>query len=45
MFKGQVIAVLPRADATREGLGLLMAGVSEEQPEVPSVEEVHVDRT
>jgi simple sugar transport system ATP-binding protein len=27
MFKGQIIAILPASQATREGLGLLMAGV------------------
>jgi simple sugar transport system ATP-binding protein len=27
MYKGEVVAVVPRAAATREGLGLLMAGV------------------
>jgi simple sugar transport system ATP-binding protein len=28
MFKGKIIAVVPAAEATREGLGLLMAGVT-----------------
>lgn len=28
MYKGEIIGIVPRADATREGLGLLMAGVS-----------------
>jgi len=28
MYKGEVIGIVPRAEATREGLGLLMAGVS-----------------
>ncbi|GAB4108870.1 MAG: ABC transporter ATP-binding protein [Roseiflexaceae bacterium] len=28
MFKGTIIAVVPAAEATREGLGLLMAGVT-----------------
>ena len=27
MYKGEIIDIVPRADATREGLGLLMAGV------------------
>jgi simple sugar transport system ATP-binding protein len=27
MYKGEVIGIVPRAEATREGLGLLMAGV------------------
>ena len=27
MYKGEVIGIVPRAQATREGLGLLMAGV------------------
>ena len=26
MYKGEIVAVVPRAEATREGLGLLMAG-------------------
>jgi simple sugar transport system ATP-binding protein len=26
MFRGQIVAMLPREEATREGLGLLMAG-------------------
>jgi len=29
MYKGEVIGIVPRAQATREGLGLLMAGVKE----------------
>jgi simple sugar transport system ATP-binding protein len=28
MYKGEVVAILPRAEATREALGLLMAGVN-----------------
>jgi simple sugar transport system ATP-binding protein len=31
MFKGQIIAVLPIAEATRERVGLLMAGVTDAQ--------------
>jgi simple sugar transport system ATP-binding protein len=27
MYEGEVIGIVPRAEATREGLGLLMAGV------------------
>jgi general nucleoside transport system ATP-binding protein len=27
MYKGEIIGIVPRAEATREGLGLLMAGV------------------
>jgi simple sugar transport system ATP-binding protein len=27
MYKGEIIDIVPRAEATREGLGLLMAGV------------------
>jgi general nucleoside transport system ATP-binding protein len=45
MFKGRVIATVPRAEATRESLGLLMAGVVDERAAAPHVEEVHVDRT
>jgi general nucleoside transport system ATP-binding protein len=30
MYKGKILAVLPRAEATRERLGLLMAGITEE---------------
>jgi simple sugar transport system ATP-binding protein len=32
MFEGRIIAVLPAAEATRERLGLLMAGIREEEP-------------
>ncbi len=32
MFKGSIIATLPRASATRESLGLLMAGVTTQEP-------------
>jgi general nucleoside transport system ATP-binding protein len=45
MFKGRVIATVPRAKATREGLGLLMAGVTAERAAAPHLEEAHVDRT
>jgi simple sugar transport system ATP-binding protein len=31
MYRGQIMAVLPARQATREGLGLLMAGVRDEQ--------------
>jgi ABC-type hemin transport system ATPase subunit len=27
MYKGEIIGIVPRAEATREGLGLLMAGI------------------
>ena len=30
MYHGKIIATLPAAEATREGIGLLMAGVQEE---------------
>jgi ABC-type uncharacterized transport system ATPase subunit len=29
MYKGEIIDIVDRDDATREGLGLLMAGVKE----------------
>ncbi|HEY46574.1 MAG TPA: ABC transporter ATP-binding protein [Anaerolineae bacterium] len=32
MFEGQIVAVMPAVEATREQLGLLMAGVREEEP-------------
>lgn len=32
MYQGEIIDIVPRAEATREGLGLLMAGVKEETP-------------
>ncbi len=32
MYKGQILAVMPAGEATKEGLGLLMAGVKEEAP-------------
>jgi len=31
MYRGRIVAVLPASQATREGLGLLMAGVRDEQ--------------
>ncbi len=31
MYKGEIIDIVPRAQATREGLGLLMAGVHREE--------------
>jgi simple sugar transport system ATP-binding protein len=31
MYKGEIVAVVARAEATREGLGLLMAGVRQEE--------------
>ncbi|RIK49724.1 MAG: heme ABC transporter ATP-binding protein [Chloroflexi bacterium] len=31
MYKGEIVAIVPRAEATREGLGLLMAGVHHEE--------------
>lgn len=39
MYKGEVIDIVPRQEATREGLGLLMAGVhtSEQAPAAPPV--------
>ena len=33
MFEGKIIAILPAAEATRERLGLLMAGIQEQEPE------------
>jgi ABC-type uncharacterized transport system ATPase subunit len=44
MFKGKIIATLPAAEATREGLGLLMAGIISEHDGTPRVEEAHVHR-
>jgi hypothetical protein len=43
MFKGQIIAIVPAEEATREGLGLLMAGIVNEQS-MPTGEEAHVNR-
>lgn len=37
MYGGQIVAILPAKEATKERLGLLMAGVREEEP-VPAVE-------
>jgi simple sugar transport system ATP-binding protein len=31
MYKGEIVAILPRAEATREELGLLMAGVHQDE--------------
>jgi general nucleoside transport system ATP-binding protein len=44
MFKGQIIAIVPAAEATRESLGLLMAGIINEQAGMPKEEEAHVHR-
>ena len=44
MFKGKIIATIPAAEATREGLGLLMAGIVGEPNGIPKGEEAHVDR-
>jgi simple sugar transport system ATP-binding protein len=42
MFKGDIIATVPAAEATREGLGLLMAGITgESSPAEPVLEEAH----
>ncbi len=34
MFNGQILAILPAKDATREGLGLLMAGIQKTAPAI-----------
>jgi general nucleoside transport system ATP-binding protein len=44
MFKGQIIAIVPAAEATREGLGLLMAGIVSDSAGMPTGEEAHVHR-
>lgn len=44
MFKGRIIAIVAAAEATREGLGLLMAGIVGEQRTAPEVENAHVNR-
>jgi len=44
MFKGQIIAIVPAAEATREGLGLLMAGIVDEHARMPTGEEAHAHR-
>ena len=31
MYKGEIVAIVPREQATREGLGLLMAGVHRDE--------------
>jgi simple sugar transport system ATP-binding protein len=42
MFKGDIIATVPAAEATREGLGLLMAGITGETSHAePVLEEAH----
>ncbi|MCA9960301.1 MAG: ABC transporter ATP-binding protein [Anaerolineales bacterium] len=35
MYRGQIIAIVPAAEATKEGLGLLMAGVKQETAVTP----------
>ncbi len=42
MYKGEVIGIVPRAEATREGLGLLMAGVKETGVKETGVKETGV---
>jgi len=32
MYEGQIVATLPAEEATKERLGLLMAGIKEEAP-------------
>jgi general nucleoside transport system ATP-binding protein len=44
MFKGKIIAIVPAAEATREGLGLLMAGIVDDRASAPRVEEANVNR-
>jgi ABC-type uncharacterized transport system ATPase subunit len=44
MFKGKILATLPAAEATREGLGLLMAGIVGDRRAAREVEEQHVNR-
>ena len=44
MFKGQIIATIPAEEATREGLGLLMAGIVSDSAGMPTGEEAHVNR-
>jgi simple sugar transport system ATP-binding protein len=44
MFKGKIIATIPAAEATREGLGLLMAGIVGDAAGMPRGENAHVDR-
>jgi ABC-type uncharacterized transport system ATPase subunit len=43
MFKGKIIATMPAAEATREGLGLLMAGITDGHSPEPASEEAHVE--
>jgi simple sugar transport system ATP-binding protein len=40
MFEGKIIAILPAREATRERLGLLMAGIRESEPNPVSAEQV-----
>ncbi|KAB8142470.1 ABC transporter ATP-binding protein [Chloroflexia bacterium SDU3-3] len=43
MFKGTIIATLPASEATREGLGLLMAGITKEPVESDATPHVAAD--
>jgi simple sugar transport system ATP-binding protein len=43
MFKGKIIATMPATEATREGLGLLMAGIVDGQSLEPVAEGSHVE--
>lgn len=44
MFKGKIIATVQAGEATREQLGLLMAGITDGQQAAPQREEAHVQR-
>jgi general nucleoside transport system ATP-binding protein len=44
MFRGKILATIPASEATREGLGLLMAGIVDQQVPPPAeAKEVHVE--
>jgi general nucleoside transport system ATP-binding protein len=42
MYKGEIVAIVPSVEATREGLGLLMAGVRREDAALPEPQPVEV---
>jgi simple sugar transport system ATP-binding protein len=44
MYRGKIVAVVPIEQATKEYIGLLMAGVHPEQP-LPEVRTTKVERT
>ena len=43
MYKGEIVAIVPREEATRENLGLLMAGVHADEVPMGRADDGEVD--